>query len=431
MKISKKVLGRVEGEVELRLRWKKGKVEDAFVIAPNYRGFEEILRGKPYLDALIITPRVCGICGHAHLIACVEAIESAYRKKGAEVKLSPKATLIRELTLSCELIQNHLRWFYLYLIPDLIKLEPSLGEEYVPLRGKRWHEALKASNFATKVIALFGGQWPHTSYAFPGGITCDPTSFEVMQAKEFLRSLKTSLEDFLTGMKLEEYVELKGRDLLTKVSGDIGKFVEISFSHGLDRIGSSYHRFLSKHGVLYHRLCKFDPLKVKESNGKGYSWSKTARYNGYPFETGPLARRMTTADKTFRYLSRKFGDSVMVRVLARLDELVRLTLRSLQILEEIDLSQPSWEKPPVDIDTFSGKGIGVVEASRGTLIHKVEIEKGRIKSYDIITPTVWNLGPRDDNFLGVVEKALIGLDSELKAEIVLRSFDVCSVCTSH
>jgi Ni,Fe-hydrogenase I small subunit len=33
--------------------------------------------------------------------------------------------------------------------------------------------------------------------------------------------------------------------------------------------------------------------------------------------------------------------------------------------------------------------------------------------------------------LSPAEKAIIGLDSQLKAEMVLRSFDVCSVCTTH
>ena len=112
-------------------------------------------------------------------------------------------------------------------------------------------------------------------------------------------------------------------------------------------------------------------------------------------------------------------------------ELLRLILLIREDLNNLDLREPSWIRPPVDTKTFSGKGVGVVEAPRGTLIHEVVVEEGRIKDYNIITPTVWNLGPRDGKNLGVVERALLGLDSSLKAQIVLRSFDVCSVCTSH
>lgn len=37
--------------------------------------------------------------------------------------------------------------------------------------------------------------------------------------------------------------------------------------------------------------------------------------------------------------------------------------------------------------------MAVIEACRGSLFHNMSIEKGLIKSYDVITPTVWNLGP--------------------------------------
>ncbi len=65
------------------------------------------------------------------------------------------------------------------------------------------------------------------------------------------------------------------------------------------------------------------------------------------------------------------------------------------------------------------------------MYHKIIMEKGIIKFYDVITPTVWNLGPGINAKLGVAQKAIIGVDSLEKAQIILRSFDVCSVCTTH
>lgn len=65
------------------------------------------------------------------------------------------------------------------------------------------------------------------------------------------------------------------------------------------------------------------------------------------------------------------------------------------------------------------------------MLHEVKIHKGIITSYDIITPTVWNLGPGNDIEYSVSQKAILGLDTIEKAKIVLRSFDVCSVCTTH
>ncbi|RLJ70556.1 Ni,Fe-hydrogenase I large subunit [Hydrogenivirga caldilitoris] len=449
MKIQRKLLNRIEGEVELKLLWDSGRIKDAFVCAPNYRGFEKLLVGRPYLDAVVITPRICGICGHAHLMASVEAIEDAYRKAGFKVELSDKAQRIRKLTLTCEFLQNHLRWFYLYLMPDIIKLEPNLRELYEPLKGSVWTEALKASNLPVKVIALFGGQWPHTSYAVPGGVVCDPTGWELVQAEFLLRKLKEFFEERLLGMTFENYLSLKGEEYLEKLGGDMRVFCEVAIDHGLHEAGASYDRFLSggnflpgvTSGVLSENGKKFsfEVSKVSENEDfsffskrkEAYTWSKAARYEGLPYETGPLARQLMSGNEIIKNLYGKYGSSVLVRVLARLDEGAKLLKEALVLLSGIKLNEPSWIKPPLETKNFSGKGVGVIEASRGTLIHEIEINQGKIKSYNVITPTVWNLGPRDGKYLGVVERAVVGMASELKAEIVVRSFDVCSVCTSH
>lgn len=441
MRITRKVLNRVEGEVELRLHWKDGVIADAYVVAPHYRGFERVLEGKPVMDALVIAPRVCGICGHAHLMAAVRAIEDIYRRSGIEIKLSDKAEKLRTLTLFSEIVQNHIKWFYLYLMPDFLVVEPSLKELYEPLRGKRWREALSMSNLAVKIIALFGGQWPHTSYAIPGGVTSDPTGYEI--------NTSLSLVDRLIEFFEKEVFSFPGRTdpkaYIKNVGGDIGRFVELSLSLGLDREGRSYGRFVAggrvepcfTGGTYSRRICRFNPSKVRELedfsffSGKGYTWAKAVRYNGLPYETGPLGRQLVSGNGVIRELYRSYKDSAMVRVIARMEEAYRLLLGMKEILKEIDLGEPSWIKPSEEISDLSGEGIGIVEAARGTLIHRIEVERGRIRKYDIITPTVWNLGPRDHKNLGVAEKAIVGLDSELKAHVVLRSFDVCSVCTSH
>ena len=62
-------LNRVEGDLEIRVEVAKGQVAQAWVNAPLFRGFEVILRGKPPMDALVYTPRICGICSVAQSVA--------------------------------------------------------------------------------------------------------------------------------------------------------------------------------------------------------------------------------------------------------------------------------------------------------------------------------------------------------------------------
>ncbi len=96
----------------------------------------------------------------------------------------------------------------------------------------------------------------------------------------------------------------------------------------------------------------------------------------------------------------------------------------------LDLSQPSFITPP-SIESISGFGVGIIEAPRGSLIHRATIEKGKIVSYTIITPTQWNLGNGTSMIPGIAQKAMIGAASTAKASLLFRTFDVCSVCTTH
>ena len=98
----------------------------------------------------------------------------------------------------------------------------------------------------------------------------------------------------------------------------------------------------------------------------------------------------------------------------------------------MDISEESFIKPKISLkDIESASGISLVEACRGSLFHEIHIKKGKISKYDVITPTVWNLGPENKTQKGIAQKAIIGAPSIEIAKIILRSFDVCSVCTTH
>ena len=56
---------RVEGDLEVRLDVAGGRVREAYVNSPLYRGFEQILQGREPADALVVVPRICGICSVA------------------------------------------------------------------------------------------------------------------------------------------------------------------------------------------------------------------------------------------------------------------------------------------------------------------------------------------------------------------------------
>jgi hydrogenase large subunit len=79
----------------------------------------------------------------------------------------------------------------------------------------------------------------------------------------------------------------------------------------------------------------------------------------------------------------------------------------------------------------------MTEAPRGALGHWTLLSQGKIRHYQIITPTCWNASPLDDKDVhGPMEQALIGIPIQdpsrpIEALRVIHSFDPCLSCAVH
>jgi hydrogenase large subunit len=73
------LIEKIEGEATLKFSYNGVKIDFVDIEFFNTRNIENILQNKPALDALVINPRVCGVCGHAHLQATAKALEDLYR----------------------------------------------------------------------------------------------------------------------------------------------------------------------------------------------------------------------------------------------------------------------------------------------------------------------------------------------------------------
>ena len=443
---------RIEGEAKLHCTWENEKVKDARIDFLNFRGFEYILEGKSPLDALVYTPRICGICGQAHLKATVEALENVYENINEKLQITQKAKLLREIGLNIEIIDSHIKWFYMFIMPDIIKLDSDDLGIYTPLKGTRWLEAQKSASETIKALAIIGGQWPHTSYMIPGGVMSDPTKLDLIMMQNYLQTAINFFEKSISGVSFEKYLSFDSVNNLEELDSDLKYFKNLSFKYSLENYGKSYDRFITlgkstlfKSGKIKQKLVhKLDFSKIvednthtfsinkEENNLKKHTWSKSVSYDENFFETGPLSRAIISNRKFIKELHKNFQDSVFTRIMARVDEIAHLLFETNNLISQIDILELSYIKPKVSLkDIEQASGISVIEACRGSLLHNVTIEKGLIKSYDVITPTVWNLGPSNKTQNGIAQKAIIGSPSIEIAKIVLRSFDVCSVCTTH
>jgi hydrogenase large subunit len=149
---------------------------------------------------------------------------------------------------------------------------------------------------------------------------------------------------------------------------------------------------------------------------------------------GPGAAPHQDDDPLFLDIYNQIGPSVMVRQLGRMHEAPKYLKWARGWLDDIELSESFYTKP---VEHESGKGFGSTEAARGALSDWIVIEDGKIANYQVVTPTAWNIGPRDgDGTLGPVEQALVGapivdVEDPVELGLVARSFDSCLVCTVH
>jgi hydrogenase large subunit len=416
------LIEKIEGEAKLGLEFKNGVIDFAQIEFFSSRNIENILQGKSALDALVINPRVCGICGHAHLIATVEALEACYEK----ISITPKAKILRELTLNLEIVQNHIKWLYLTIMPLL-----GFGQDVL--------KAMKGATIANKAIATIAGQYPHNSYAIVGGVVSEPSFIEIVKLKGYINELISFFESYIVKSNSNELLECDNFAKLFAQSGDLIDLLEEIKNSKLEYIGKSYDKFIVFGSNSYFKRGKSHKTRVTTHIDEKYiqeienttSLAKNVWYKEKYYEVGPLSRAMVLKTPLIKDLHRHYADSIVSRIVARVCEIPQLLHHSLKLIEDIDLKELSFIQPSIDISMLNGVGVSSVEAARGSLVHKVELKKGIIQNYTIITPTQWNLSNGSKEYLATAQKAIVGLETQKDAQLVFKSFDVCSVCTTH
>jgi len=473
-------INRVEGDLDIKVTIKDGVVTDAKSIGTLYRGFENILKDRAPLDALVITPRVCGICSVSHLVASVKALEDAYG-----IVPPPQAVRLRNLSVICENMQSDIKQVFLMFMADFASeyykeydFYDMAKEYYEPFKGKLSKSLIGATKNILKIIAYIGGQWPHTSHMMPGGLNTISDDLEVIRIKHIIirfrewykdEVLKSSVEDFAKIDSYEDLVEFTEKNPTSHIS----LFFNIAKQTELFEIGKTNCGFINygsvdkksgefevprcyiKNGVSHELDIKkitedvtyswFDETSSNPMNSStvpnikkenAYSFAKAPRYDDEVVQTGPLGEELALKNKLFEDLYVKFGDCVFVREFARMIRPLRYIKTMQKEIEDIikNLKEPIYEKPKIK---RNATGIGLTHAARGVLGHWIKIKNFKIENYQIISPTTWNGSPRDKNGqLGAWEKALVGLkikdtDNPMEIGHVIRSFDPCLVCTVH
>ena len=256
-------LNRVEGDLEVRVQMADHIVADAWCSGTMYRGFEKILVGRDAYDGLVITPRICGICSTAHLTAACQALEAIFANP-----VPGDAVKIRNLALLVEMAQSDVRQTFLMFAVDFANLahkdQPLFSEavrRYRPFQGETVSEVIRETKKLLEIIAIIGGQWPHSSYMVPGGIASIPNPSDLLQCRLLLQNYRRWYENRILGCPIERWLEVKSSDDLKRwleeeqlhQNSDLGFYLRYSRAIGLDRMGNWPANFFELRRLSFNR----------------------------------------------------------------------------------------------------------------------------------------------------------------------------------
>lgn len=440
---------RVHNPLLLEAHLENGKITEALISDSLYRGFEQILIGRPAQDMPYYTQRICGICSSAHALVSALAVERALG-----ISIPPNGLLLRNLILACDFLQNHLRQIYLLALPDYFRgpdIAPFTPHPQGDYRLNLQEEAaftehyflsIKASRAAHAAFAVFGGKAPHGHGIVAGGVTMDIDSDKIMRFQGYLNQIQAFIESYLLpdmellAKRYPEYLDAgKSQGNHLSVGGFADNEGNALFSQGVlingsksdfdqaqvtEDVTSAWYR---QTGPLHPSVGQTVPDRGQP---QGYTWVKAPRYLEKAMEVGPLSRMLVAGEKAP-------GLGAIGRLWARALETRKLANACHGWLARLI---PGNSAISTVTQTDSGTGIGLHESMRGTLGHWIEVKNGQITHYQIVTPSAWNFSSRDQSGTrGIGETSLLGLaadTAELQmASRVIRSLDPCFTCTVH
>ena len=483
---NRRILGpfnRVEGDLEVHIEADQEQITRAWVNAPLFRGYEQIMHGKDPRDALVYTPRICGICSVSQSVAAARAIAAA---QGLDP--THNGEIATNLILAAENLADHLTHFYLFFMPDFARdcyrqhdwFEPT-SARFKAQTGSAYGPMLQARAAFLHLTGILAGKWPHSLAIQPGGTTRPIQPQEQVRLLTTLSAFRHFLQETLFGDDLESIGELSSADqLFTLVEAnphnDFSRFISIARRLGLQDFGRASDNFLSYGAYAHSATHLFDPgiwvdqdaqpeqpldaslitedishswmnsqtepkhpyhgSTIPDDNeAGGYSWCKAPRLDQKVMEVGALARQQVNGHPLIRDLVAQSGGNVVNRVIARLLELALVVPQMQHWVQQMHNGEPYCHSRAVPDET---EGAGMVEAARGSLGHWLRVRNGRILNYQIVAPTTWNFSPRDAGEQpGALEQALTGTPlgetalTDARIQHIIRSFDPCMVCTVH
>lgn len=417
-------LARVEGHgnVHVVIEDDVVKTVEMNIVEPA-RLFESMVRSHSYKDCSYIASRICGICSPSHCVTDLKAVEDAF---GIEV--NPRTKQLRELLVYGSYLQNHASHLFVFVVPDFI------GETSVfPLAQsdpELFNQALELKKLGNDLCTMIGGRSIHPITAVVGGFTHEVTPAEYVELAERMEAMipfAQATVDLFSSFRITEIHTAS--DLLAMVEDDYYP------------VQSSNRLILLDEGITFNAHDFEDYLEEYEVPHSGALFTRE-KGSGKPVFTSALSRLNASWEHLSheaKIASAKAGlrpeeKNPMKNNLAQAIEILDALIRCSKLCRE--LAEGEGDSTPVPFEPKAGIGIGMTEAPRGVVFHKLEFDSdGKVVHASIITPTSQNLASLEADTRHLVEVLIESGFGEdyIRTEIakLVRAYDPCLSCSVH
>jgi len=426
--LSMEHITKIEGNASIKLKIEDGKVINVKFATEEYkRFFTEAMKGKSLAAIPAHLARICGTCSNSHIMCSIEACENALG-----IIPSPQTKILRSLMMHGLMIRDHALHLYLFSMPDIFGKDAFLDfDESDPVQHELLHDGFGVKSAGNFLATLIAGRSVHATLPVIGGFLKFPDEAGVTEAIEKLKNIRPAVLRLIEIFKnasfhfdrKTKYIALVPKDTFGYINGTLEtssneKFEEKDFRSHLEQTVIPY------------------------SQAVGYT------YEGEGYMVGSLARINLAKDKLHPKTLESAAE--VLKLFPSTDIFYNNLAQAIEILHSIDEAQDLLSKNkfipenPVKGEIRAGAvGIGVIEAPRGTLYHKIVLgDDGKVVSGEVVVPTGQNQIniERDVGVLvqSLIEKPEYADNSEetknkivLEIEKLIRAYDPCMSCAAH
>ncbi|MCK4292998.1 MAG: Ni/Fe hydrogenase subunit alpha, partial [Planctomycetes bacterium] len=443
---------RIEGHAKITINLDdSGNVAETFVNVVELRGFEKFCIGRPVEELPRIVTSICGVCPWHHHLASAKANDAIF-----DVTPPPTGTKLRDLCQSIAFCSDKILHFFFLAGPDfvmgpdadysvrnvfgIVQANPDLGKKVVHAR-----------QLGTQMLGIASGKSIHPVTAVPGGFSKPLTEAERQQlipmANEVLEFAKFAISfakkdifpKYLDAINTVGVIETgflgtvtddgtlnvyDGKLRLMKPDGTHDEFAY-----------DQYTEYIAEHiepwtYLKFPYAKKWGDFNMDLEGPVGiYRTNTLARINVCDQMATPLAQ---TELEEFRENFGRPAQQTLLYNYARLIELVYNAEHTLELLNDPEITGKETRVP---VTPRAARGVGCVEAPRGTLIHDYETdENGLVTNVNLIVGTTHNNAPINMS-VKQTAKALIkdgNYDQGIlnKVEMAIRAHDPCLSCAT-